>query len=156
MILWAPVAWYPGPLQILRPLDPADYKKLRPYEEQELSDVWEAADDEWLLVRAKLRPAIVVSPEDEHRRRGAARLLPMYSVKDAYLNLAEKIQNQEIPNMFWLDKVPVDVVAQPQVVDCAKAVRLPIAWIQNRRRIALLDSVTLLAIKQFWRESILP
>lgn len=161
LILWVPVAWYPDKLYLLRHDDLSEPHKLRRYEEHDLRDAWKIGTDEWLLLRAKLRPAVVISSEAEHQVRGSVRLMPLYKLTDDnryYERNEASIRAGDIPGLFWIDGVPVHGVPEAQVVDCARGVRYPKAHLDTRdpdERIAVLDPLTLLALKQFWSESIL-
>jgi hypothetical protein len=161
LILWIPVAWYPEKLYLLRHDDLSEPQKLRRFEERDLPDAWRLGTDEWVLLRAKLRPAVVVSSEAEHQARGSVRLMPLYKITDdnSYYERNEAlIRAGDIPGLFWIDDVPVHGAPESQVVDCARVVRFPRALLDSRAnsdRIAVMDPLLLLALKQFWSESIL-
>jgi hypothetical protein len=133
--------------------------KLRAVDESKVADAWQAGAEEWLMVPAKLRPALVVSTAAEHQLRRVARLMPLYRTDDNkgfYGEHEAEIRAQDIPGLYWLDDVPIRRSApQPLVVDCSRVVRFPTALLMGRKRIAVIDEVTLAALKQFWSESVL-
>jgi len=166
------VVWHPDVLYLLRPepdvasaaeaAAPVPEKmpkgKLRAEDEGKLVDAWQAGE-EWLMLPAKLRPALVVSSAGEHKLRKVARLMPLLRTNDDkgfYEYHEAQIRAQDIPGLYWLDDVPIKKgKPESRVIDCSRVVRFPTAMLMDRQRIAVIDDITLAAIKQFWSESML-
>lgn len=151
------MAWYPDRLFLLRPRE-SDVSKQRPVEEHKLPDAWKLGTDELVLLHAKLRPALVVSTEKEHDLRKSVRLMPLYKVDDDkgfYSEHEIEIRRRDIPGLFWIDDVPIEGALEPRIVDCARVVRFPKKLLAGRERIAVLDTMSLFALKKHWSESVL-
>ncbi len=131
---------------------------MRPVDERKLPDAWKLGAHELVLLHAKLRPALVVSTEKEHDLRKSVRLMPLYKVTDDkgfYAEHENEIRRRDIPGLFWIDDVPIDGAREPRVVDCARVVRFPMTLLGGRERIAVLDTMSLFALKKHWSESVL-
>jgi hypothetical protein len=126
-----------------------------PVEESHLDDAW-AAGAEYVLMKAKLRPAVVVSTEKEHAVRNRARLVPLHTISEGgfYETNRQAIRDQDIPGLYWIDGLRINGVVEPRVADCTSMVKVPLSLLAGRQRIGLLDPKTLLALKEFWSESV--
>jgi hypothetical protein len=171
LILWSPVVWFPEALYVLRPeggggvtgvvtasaIQTMPKGKWVAAAESNLADPWQHGE-EWLVLPAKLRPALVVSNSSEHQQRKVARLMPLLRTNDDkgyYDHHEASIRAQDIPGLYWLDDVPIKKgVPESRVIDCSRVVRCPIAMLMGRKRVAVIDDITLAAIKQFWSESV--
>lgn len=156
-MIWAPVVWYPHTLYLLRPRE-GEARKKRIYAEGELDNAWKIGTDEEVVWRGKLRPAVIISSEREHRERGAAHLLPLLRPTQWHLDHEAEIRrNDGIPGFAWLDNVPIKKGSAPEarVVDCAKGVRPPMVLIERRVRIALMDADTVKELRELWSDYLL-
>ncbi len=154
-MIWAPVVWYPDTLYLLRPRG-GDPKKKRLYKESELDNAWNIDSNEEVVMNGKLRPAVIVSNDKEHRERGVARLLPLLRPTRYHLQHEAEIRADGIPGLAWLDEVPIrrNAAKESVVVECTRGVRLPMVLVERRERIATMDLDTVKALRQLWADYI--
>jgi hypothetical protein len=111
-----------------------------------------------MVLQAKRRPTIVLSSAQENQDRRAVRLAPLFRITEErgwYTEHVADIRAGRKPALFWLDGVPVENAPEPRVIDFARAVRFPLARVNRQQRIALLDDVSLLAVKRRYSEFVL-
>jgi hypothetical protein len=127
--------------------------KKRLYKESELDNAWKIDSDEEVVVRGKLRPAVIISSEREHRDRGCAHVLPLLRPTQWHLDHEAEIRRDGIPGLAWLDNVPIRRNAPESVVaDCSRGVRPPMVHVERRERIALMDLETVKELRQLWAD----
>ena len=104
-----------------------------------------------MVLQAKRRPAMVVSPDEENKDRQAVRIVPLLRTTEEnawYRDNEAEIRGERKPSYFWLDDVPFKTGPEPRVIDFAKAIRFPLQHVNKQERITILDRETVVGIKR--------